>query len=421
MKVATGWTLRCIDCGAVFESDPPGYACSRCNGLLEAVREVEGEGGVGALSRADLFGRPAEGIWRFRALLPFDADVRPISLEEGGTPLIRAVNLSKELGVRNLHVKNEGQNPTGSFKDRGMTVSVTRAVQSGVRVLICASTGNTSASMSAYAARSGVAAAIIVPAGRVSSGKMVQATAYGATIIRVDGSFDDALSMLLQTISGLPGFSGMNSVNPYRLEGQKTAAFEIYEQLGFSVPDYVVLPVGNAGNISAIWKGFRELKACGITEELPRMVGVQAEGASPIARAFWKGSDTIAPVQNPNTIASAIRIGNPASGKKALAALRDSDGMVLTVTDDEITTARRLLSSKEGIFVEPASAAPVAALREIGGRLERDAVVVCVATGNGLKDPETIKTDIEGTPLVSDRSGLRALLERLATRTLVPA
>jgi len=415
LKVAQGWRFRCIDCGSEFDADPPGYACSRCSGLLEGVKDS------GTFSRAELFGRPGEGIWRFRALLPFGPDVRPVSLNEGGTPLIKAVNISRELGVKNLHVKNEGQNPTGSFKDRGMTVSVTRAVQSGVRVLICASTGNTSASMSAYAARAGVTAAIIVPAGKVASGKMVQATAYGAAIIRVDGTFDDALSMLLQTIAGLPGFSGMNSVNPYRLEGQKSAAFEIYEQLGFSVPDYVVLPVGNAGNISAIWKGFKELREFGITEKVPRMVGVQAEGASPIARAFWKGSDTITPFESPSTIASAIRIGKPASGKKALAALRESNGMVLTVTDEEITAARRMLSSKEGIFVEPASAAPIAALKEIGNRLERDAVVVCVATGNGLKDQETILTNIEGTPLVSERSGLKDLLERLATRIVVPA
>ncbi len=415
MKVAAGWFLRCIDCGSKFDSDPAGYTCSRCNGLLEAVKEG------GPLSRAELFGRPAKGIWRFRALLPFDPDVRPVSLDEGGTPLIKAVNISGDLRVRNLHVKTEGQNPTGSFKDRGMTVSVTRAVESGVRVLICASTGNTSASMSAYAARAGVTAAIIVPAGKVAAGKMVQATAFGAKIIRVDGNFDDALSMLLQTISGLPGFAGMNSVNPYRLEGQKSAAFEIYEQLGFSVPDYVVLPVGNAGNISAIWKGFKELREFGITEKVPRMVGVQAVGASPIARAFWKGSETVTPVDNPNTIASAIRIGRPASAKKALTALRESEGMALTVTDDEIMAARSLLSSREGIFVEPASAAPIAALREIGGKLEKDAVVVCVCTGNGLKDQESIRIDIEGAPLVSDRSGLTDLLERLANRPLVPA
>jgi threonine synthase len=409
LKVAPGWTLHCIDCDATFGSDPPGYSCSSCGGLLELVKEP------GSISRSDLYSRPAEGIWRFRALLPLGPDVRPISLNEGGTPLVRAANLSRELGVRNLHVKNEGQNPTGSFKDRGMTVSVTRAVQSGARVLICASTGNTSASMSAYAARAGVTAAIVVPAGKVAGGKMVQATAHGASIIRVDGSFDDALSMLLQTISGMPGFAGMNSVNPYRLEGQKSAAFEIYEQLGFSVPDYVVLPVGNAGNISAIWKGFKELRSFGITDRVPRMVGVQAEGASPIARAFWKGSDTVTPVLNPETVASAIRIGRPASAKKALAALKESEGMVLTVTDGEIVAARRMLASREGIFVEPASAAPIAALKEIGGKLERDAVVVCVATGNGLKDQESIKTDIDSTPLVSERSALTGLLERLAT------
>jgi threonine synthase len=415
MKVAAGWLLRCIDCGSMFDSDPAGYTCSRCNGLLEALKEG------GSLTRGELYGRPAKGIWRFRALLPFGPDVRPVSLDEGGTPLIKAVNISRERRVRNLHVKNEGQNPTGSFKDRGMTVSVTRAVESGVRVLICASTGNTSASMSAYAARAGVTAAIIVPAGKVAAGKMVQATAFGAKIIRVDGNFDDALSMLLQTISGLPGFAGMNSVNPYRLEGQKSTAFEIYEQLGFSVPDYVVLPVGNAGNISAIWKGFKELRDFGITEKVPRMVGVQAVGASPIARAFWKGSETITPVDDPNTVASAIRIGKPASAKKALAALRESEGMALTVTDEEITAARSLLSSKEGIFVEPASAAPIAALREISGKLEKDAVVVCVCTGNGLKDQESIRIDIEDAPLVSDRSGLTDLLERLASRPLVPA
>ncbi|MDA4133564.1 MAG: threonine synthase, partial [Thaumarchaeota archaeon] len=233
------------------------------------------------------------------------------------------------------------------------------------------------------------------------------------TILRAEGTFDDALSMLLKSISGLSDFAVMNSVNPYRLEGQKTLAFEVYEQLGFVVPDYVVLPVGNAGNISAIWKGFKELKACGISDETPRMVGVQAEGAAPIARAFWKGSDRITPVQNPQTVASAIRIGNPASWKKALAALRESNGMVLTVSDDQITKARKALASKEGIFVEPASATPIAAMGEIGGKLEKDALVVCVATGNGLKDQESIEVDIENTPLVSGGLALIDLFSKL--------
>jgi threonine synthase len=376
---------------------------------LEAVRQD------GSLSRSELFGKPGEGIWRFRALLPFGQDVKPVSLSEGGTPLIKTRNLTKEMGSKNLYVKNEGQNPTGSFKDRGMTVSVTRAVQAGARVLVCASTGNTSASMSAYAARAGKRAAIIVPAGKVAAGKMVQAVVYGATILRAEGTFDDALAMLLKSISGLSDFAVMNSVNPYRLEGQKTLAFEVYEQLGFVVPDYVVLPVGNAGNISAIWKGFKELKACGISNETPRMVGVQAEGASPIARAFWKGSDTITPVRSPETVASAIRIGNPASWKKALAALRESEGMVLTVSDEQIIRARKTLASKEGIFVEPASATPIAALSEVGAKFEKDALVVCVATGNGLKDQESIAADIEATPLVSNGPALLDLFRRLTS------
>ena len=399
--------LSCIDCGTTFVSDPPGYSCSSCGGLLQASKLEQ------SLSRGELFGRTGEGIWRFRELLPFDREASPISLSEGGTPLVKTRNLARVTGLRSLYVKNEGQNPTGSFKDRGMTVAVTRAVQAGARVLVCASTGNTSASMAAYAARAAKTAAVIVPAGKVAAGKLVQAVIYGAKIVRAEGTFDDALDMVLKSISKLSDYAVMNSVNPYRLEGQKTLAFEVFEQLGFVVPDYVVLPVGNAGNISAIWKGFKELRACGIADKTPRMVGVQAEGASPIAKAFWKGSETITPVQNPQTVASAIRIGNPASWKKALAALRESEGMVLTVSDEQITAARKSLASSEGIFVEPASATPIAALTEIGGRLEKDAVTVCVATGNGLKDQETVGADIEGTPVVSKGPELVELLQRL--------
>ncbi len=412
MKVAEGWILSCIDCGMVFEADPVGYSCPNCGGLLQAVHAK------GALSKGELFGRTGEGIWRFRALLPFGQDVKPVSLNEGGTPLVRTWNLAAETGSRNLYVKNEGQNPTGSFKDRGMTVAVTRAIQSGVRGLVCASTGNTSASMSAYAARAGKMAAIIVPSGKVAAGKMVQAIVYGATIVRVDGTFDDALEMLLESVAKLSDFAVMNSVNPYRLEGQKTLAFEVYEQLGSVVPDYVVLPVGNAGNISAIWKGFKELKESGITNKTPRMVGVQAEGASPIARAFWKGSEKITAVHSPQTIASAIRIGNPASWKKALAALKESEGMALTVSDEQITAARKMLASKEGIFVEPASATPIAAMKEIGSRLEKDAIVVCVATGNGLKDQESIEVNVEASPVVSEGTALVELLEKMTRRAV---
>lgn len=410
MKVTPGWTLSCIDCGIKFDSDPLGYACSNCGGLLQVAKDEL------SISKGELFGRTGEGIWRFRAALPFENDIKPTSLAEGGTPLIKARNLTKMTGLKNLYVKNEGQNPTGSFKDRGMTTAVTRGVQSGARVLICASTGNTSASMSAYAARASKVAAVIVPAGKVAVGKLVQAIVYGAKIVRAEGTFDDALDMLLKSISKMSDYAVMNSINPYRLEGQKTLAFEVYEQLGYAVPDYVVLPVGNAGNISAIWKGFKELREAGITDKTPRMVGVQAEGASPIASAFWKGSDTIQAVQNPETIASAIRIGKPASYKKALTALRESEGMVLTVSDDQISDARKGLASSEGIFVEPASAAPLAALSEISGRLEKDAVTVCVATGNGLKDQESIAADIEQTPVVTNGQELIELFRTLTTR-----
>lgn len=409
MRAARHWVIQCIDCGTEHDCDPEGFSCPSCGGLLQLVRDRQAPP-----SRNELFGRTGDGIWRFRALLPFEPDVVPLSLKEGGTPLIRARNLSKDLGVSNLYVKNEGQNPTASFKDRGMTVSVTRAAQSGAKVLICASTGNTSASMSAYAARLGVSAAVVVPAGKVSSGKLVQAVAYGATVIKTEGTFDDALKLALRSIASLPAFSIMNSINPYRIEGQKTSAFELYEQLGGAVPDYVVLPVGNAGNLSAIWKGFKEMREFGITNKLPRMVGVQAEGAAPIARAFWRGAETISPVADPRTVASAIRIGNPASAKKALLALRESNGMVLTVTDDELLSARSALASREGVFVEPASAAPIAALKEIGGKLERGASVVCVATGNGLKDPETVTTDLENVPTASDSDSLARLLGQLA-------
>jgi len=409
LRIADRWRLECAECGAHFESDPPGFACPRCDGLLQLVRD-SGD----PLPRSELFGRTGEGIWRFRASLPFGSDASPDSLREGGTPLIKTRNLPRDVGLTNLYVKNEGQNPTGSFKDRGMTVSVTRALQTGARVLVCASTGNTSASMSAYAARAGVKAAVIVPSGKVAAGKLVQAVAFGATIIRTEGTFDDALALTLKASAGLRGFSLMNSVNPYRIEGQKTAAFEIYEQLGFAVPDYVVLPVGNAGNLTAVWKGFKEMREYGITDKLPRMVGVQAEGAAPIARAFWKGADTATPIPEPHTVASAIRIGNPASARKALRALKESNGMVLTVTDDEIVQARLALASREGIFVEPASATPVAAMKEIGGRLEKGAIVVCIATGNGLKDQETVTVDLERSPTVSDAQGLVALLGKLA-------
>jgi threonine synthase len=406
-RVAAGWTQRCVSCGATYESDVRSYVCSRCGNLLELVKD-------GPVSKSGLYGEVGEpGVWRFRKALPLEPEVKAVSLSEGGTPLVLVRRVAAKVGLKWLHVKNEGQNPSGSFKDRGMTVSVTRAVQGGAKLLVCASTGNTAASMAAYAARAGVTAMVTVPAGKVASGKLAQVYAYGAKIIRVEGDFDAALKITLDVATEIKELSVMNSVNPYRIEGQKTNAYEIFEQLGYKVPDYVVLPVGNAGNISAIWKGFKELKEWGISSSLPHMVGVQAAGAQPIVEAFEHGRDSVTAVQ-PKTIASAINIGNPASWRKALAALRDSKGMALAVTDEETIAARMELASTEGIFVEPASAVPIAALKKLMGKIEKDATVVCICTGNGLKDQESVRVQLDSTPLVATPEQLVSLLAKTA-------
>lgn len=318
--------------------------------------------------------------------------------------MVESRRVGEGAGVRNLYVKNEGQNPTGSFKDRGMTVAITRARQLGAKVLVCASTGNTSASLAAYAAKSGMKAAVVVPSGKVAAGKLVQAVAYGVKIVRVEGGFDRALALTREAVATDHSFYLMNSVNPFRLEGQKTVAYEVFEQLG-RVPDVVVMPVGNAGNISAAWKGFRELKDWGVSEGLPRMVGVQAAGAAPIAAAVENGANEVKPWKEPETVASAIRIGQPVSWRKALNAIRQSGGMAFAVSDSEIVGARTLLATRGGIFVEAASAVPVAALGRVRELYGEDATVVCVATGNGLKDQESISVRLPESA-VSDVSSL---------------
>jgi threonine synthase len=323
---------------------------------------------------------------------------------------LRSLQLANSLGLTSLFFKNEGQNPTGSFKDRGMTVAVTRAREKGAKVLLCASTGNTSASLAAYAARAKLTSAVIVPSGKVAAGKLAQAVAYGSRIFRVQGGFDDALRLAMKAVSQSSGLYLMNSVNPYRLEGQKTVAYEIYEQLGHAVPDYVVLPVGNAGNISAVWKGFDELRKWRMTTKVPKMIGVQSAGAAPIADAFSRGLESVQPWPNPETEATAIRIGNPVSWRKALNAIRASGGLSLAVSDAEILTARRELAVSEGIFVEAASAAPVAALSHIAGKLEKDSTIVCIATGNGLKDQESIDVNLNEATVVKDSGSLLRIL-----------
>ena len=324
---------------------------------------------------------PRRGVLeRWAEVLPLTPQTPRITLGEGDTPLVRSVAIERELAVDELWFKLESSNPTGSFKDRGMVVAVAKAMERGAEAVLCASTGNTSASAAAYAARCGLQASILVPQGRVAAGKLAQAVAFGARIVEVEGSFDHALT-LARTVADSHPIALVNSVNPDRIEGQKTASYEICETLG-DAPDALAIPVGNAGNITAYWKGFVECAERDYASLHPRMLGFQAAGAAPIVRGE--------PVDNPQTVATAIRIGNPASWKPAEQARDESEGLIDAVGDDEILDAYRLLAGSEGLFVEPASAASVAGLRKLNrdGRL-RGGRVVAVLTGSGLKDPET--------------------------------
>ncbi len=329
-------------------------------------------------------------VWRYRSLIPVPDEAEIVSLNEGGTPLIRSRRVGDDLGIKELFIKFEGLNPTGSFKDRGMTVGVTLARYLGFKGIMVASTGNTSASAAAYAARASMKCVVVLPKGKVARGKLSQAILHGATVIEVEGSFDDALKAVINASLESRELYPLNSFNPWRLEGQKTIAYEIYDQLG-RVPDAVVVPVGNAGNISAIWKGFKELKEGGVVDTLPRMYGVQAEGAAPLAKAWSAGESMLTPVESPETIATAIRIGRPINWVKALKAVKESGGAMIAVSDNEILDAQSTLARLEGIGVEPASAAPLACLRELlkSREVGRDEVTVIIATGHALKDPET--------------------------------
>lgn len=317
---------------------------------------------------------------RWAEVLPITPQTPRITLGEGDTPLVRSVAIERDLGVDELWFKLESSNPTGSFKDRGMVVAVAKAMERGAKAVLCASTGNTSASAAAYAARCGLEASILVPQGRVAAGKLAQAVAFGARIVEIEGSFDHALT-LARTVAETHPIALVNSVNPDRIEGQKTASYEICETLG-DAPDALAIPVGNAGNITAYWKGFVECAERDYASLHPRMLGFQAAGAAPIVRGE--------PVDDPQTVATAIRIGNPASWKPAEQARDESEGLIDAVSDDEILDAYRLLAGSEGLFVEPASAASVAGLRKLNreGGL-RGGRVVAVLTGSGLKDPET--------------------------------
>ena len=372
--------IRCISCGAEYALDEIIYTCKECGSILEVECSPD-------VSK-DVFSCRKSTMWKYKEFMPVDQS-KIVSLEEGGTPFVRCQKLGEDLGV-DLYVKVEGSNPTGSFKDRGMSVGITKAVELGVDTVGCASTGNTSASLAAYAARAGKRCVVLLPSGKVALGKLAQAMFHGADVISIKGNFDEALEAI--TALALKGqLYLLNSVNPYRLEGQKSIGFEIVDDLGWQSPDRIILPVGNAGNISAIWKGVNEFYNAGFIDELPMMTGIQAEGAAPIYNAVKEGKKDIVPVENPETVATAIRIGAPVSAAKALRAIYDSNGLAETVTDDEILSAQKLLARTEGIGVEPASAASIAGLKKLveTGKVDKGERVVCIVTGHLLKDPNT--------------------------------
>ncbi|MFD3269457.1 threonine synthase [Paenibacillus dendritiformis] len=327
----------------------------------------------------------------YKRYLPVNEHTPMLTLQEGNTPLIRAERLSEELGL-DMYLKYEGLNPTGSFKDRGMVMAVAKAMEEGSRTIMCASTGNTSAAAAAYAARGGLNCIVLIPNNNIALGKLAQAMIYGAKVIAIEGNFDRALEIVREITAKHP-ITLVNSVNPYRIEGQKTAAFEVCDQLG-AAPDVLTIPVGNAGNISAYWKGFKEYHAAGHTDRLPKMVGFEAEGAM----AIVKGE----PIPNPETLATAIRIGNPASWKTAVEAAQQSGGQINYVTDDQIIEAYQLLAAREGVFAEPASAASVAGVLKLHreGYFTGGESVVCVLTGHGLKDPNIAIQTAAKEPLV---------------------
>ncbi len=318
-------------------------------------------------------------IEAYREHLPVSDTTPVVTLLEGNTPLIPAPRLSEQLGL-DVYLKVEGANPTGSFKDRGMTLAITKAVEAGSKVVVCASTGNTSASAAAYAARAGLTCGVVIPEGKIALGKLAQALIHGAKVVQIRGNFDEALAVVRQ-LGEVDGVAVVNSINPFRIEGQKTASFEIIEVLG-DAPDVHCLPVGNAGNITAYWKGYAEYEDLGRATRRPRMLGWQAQGSAPLVLGE--------PVLHPETIATAIRIGNPASWDGAIAARDESGGAIDMVSDDDILVAYRLLAASEGVFVEPASAASVAGLLRASdlGLVERGERVVCTVTGHGLKDPQ---------------------------------
>jgi threonine synthase len=418
---------RCIlpECGAQFGIREALLVCSRCGGPLEvrlnsgALAQRTDLKSLWATRRGSLEPRDRSGVWRFRELLPYEEGTPIVTLGEGNTPLYDAPRCAEYAGLRSLRLKHQGCNPTGSFKDTGMTAAVTQAVLLGAKTVACASTGNTAASLTAYAARAGLQCAILVPRGQITAAKLAQSMDYGAVICEVDGNFDDCMR-LIRELAEDPSMYIANSINPFRIEGQKTVAFELVEQCGWKVPDHVVVPGGNMGNSSALGKGFGEMLNFGLIGRLPKLSVVQAEGAAPLARFFAymnrTGSanaseipDNLEPVQNPTTLATAIKIGSPVSWRKSLRAVLESGGQIITVSEGEIAEAKAMIG-RDGIGCEPASATTVAGIKKlvIAGKIGSDENVVAVLTGHILKDPDYTGNYHRGTLPLEFREGRNA-------------
>jgi threonine synthase len=410
-------TQRCIDptCGASFRLNERIYVCARCGGLLDVVQEVATDPAelraLWTRRMASFEARDRSGVWRYRELLPFDDDAPIVSLVEGNTPIYDAPLSANYCGLDALTLKHQGCNPTGSFKDTGMTAAITQALVLGAQTVVCASTGNTAASLAAYAARANVQCAILVPRGQISHAKLAQSLDYGAAVLELDGNFDDAMRVIRELAEDESIYL-VNSINPFRIEGQKTVAAELLHQRGWRVPDHVVVPGGNLGNSSAFGKGFAELKEMGVIDHLPRLSVVQAEGAAPFAALFksfasaersagnsaadpstvdWNAWPALTPLEQPHTLATAIKIGAPVSWQKALRAVLASAGKVLSVSEQEMANAKAIIG-REGVGCEPASASTVAGIRRLvaDGTIDPGEDVVAVLTGHVLKDTDYV-------------------------------
>jgi threonine synthase len=407
---------RCIlpPCGASFSPRERIYVCPRCGGPLEievpldAIASPHSLRNLWQSRKQSPEPRDRSGVWRFRELLPFDDSAPVVTLFEGNTPLYDAPRCAEYSGLAALRLKHQGCNPTGSFKDTGMTAAVTQAVAVGARTTVCASTGNTAASLAAYSARAGLQCAILLPRGQITAAKLAQSMDYGAIVMELDGNFDECMR-LINELGSDPSIYVANSINPFRIEGQKTVAFELMEQCNWQAPDHVVVPGGNMGNSSALGKGFTELLRLGLIDRLPKLSVIQAEGSAPLAKMYADLSaaqkadprhipDLLAPVASPHTLATAIKIGAPVSWRKALRAVLESGGQIITVSEQEIADAKSMVG-RDGIGCEPASATTVAGIRKLvsAGHIRRSDSVVAVLTGHVLKDPDYVSNYHRGT------------------------